>query len=66
MDAVETESEKINLSVSSELITCWVSQTQSVMPRELECNRGDDQIPTKESREGLVAGNIPKLSVKKK
>lgn len=32
---VGTESEKINLSVSSEVMTCCVSQIQPVVSREL-------------------------------
>lgn len=65
MDAEETDCEKINLSVSSEVIRCWASQTQCAAPRKLEGNRREDQIPTSESREGLMGGIIAELSVKR-
>lgn len=59
MDAEETGCEKINLSVSSEVIRCWAA------PRGLEGNRREDQIRTSESREGLVGGITAELSVKR-
>ena len=64
---VGTESEKMTLPIPTEVMMCWVSQTQSVLSRELEWDgeAGEDQTPTKEWREGLM-GITSELSVKRK
>lgn len=66
MGTVRAESEKMILSVPTEVMTYWVSQIQPVVRRELKGDSGKDQRTAKDLRERLRMGETSsELSVKR-